>query len=95
MMNKLSEGAQKRSVFLGQRLGSMKPYHWTLVDGKLTIAPGFTEHEEIRAKIVQRLIEKGVPKDKISYEMIESVVANAESRALHAELEDTDVPPNP
>lgn len=77
-MNKLSEAEEKRTLWI---MG--KPYHWELNEhGRYSLQPGPSEYEKIRWEVVQRMIEKGMNPDDITAEMIDEVVAKAESAAI-------------
>lgn len=81
-MHKLSEDERKRTVWI---MG--KPYHWELNDEQmLSLKAGPSEHDEIRFKVVDQLINKGVPAEKITKEMIDEVIAKAESAAIMEEM---------
>lgn len=60
-----------------------KPYHWELNEaGHLTLKAGWTEHEKVRMQVVEVLVNKGVPPEEITPEMVEQVVSKAESAAI-------------
>lgn len=85
---KLTDDERERTRWIYQ-----KPYHWTLIDGTVVLEPGPTEHEEIRWKAVDKLVEKGMDPNLITAEMIDSVVAKAESAAIMAAVgEDKNAP---
>lgn len=87
----LTEVEEKRTIWI---MG--KPYHWELVDNLLTMKPGMTDHEQIRTDVMQKLIAKGVKPFDITVDMIEEVIAKAESAAIqHALKEDADAPKEP
>lgn len=73
----LTEDEEKRTVWI---MG--KPYHWTLVDGALSLQSGITEYEQIRLDVFARLLARGLTEDQISKQMIEDIIANAEDRAI-------------
>lgn len=71
-----------------------KQYHWErTAGGTLSLKPGPTEYDQIRQAVYEKLREKLGPEAEISRQMIEDVVANAESRAIMAAVtEELDAP---
>lgn len=59
-----------------------KPYHWELSDGRLNLVSGISEWEQIRVAVYEKLVEKGVPHEDITKDMIEEVIAQAEDAAI-------------
>lgn len=73
----LTDDERQRTIWI---MG--KPYHWELDGGFLSLKPGITDWEKIRVAVYEKLLEKGVPHEDITKDMIEQVIANAEDAAI-------------
>lgn len=71
-----------------------KQYHWERDErNMLSLKPGATNYDEIRQAIYEKLREKMGQEAQISRQMIEDVVANAESRAIMAAVQEDENAP--
>lgn len=73
----LTDDERQRTVWI---MG--KPYHWELADGFLSLKSGISDYEQVRVAVYEKLLEKGVPHEDISKDMIEAVIAQAEDAAI-------------
>ena len=82
MKRELTEDERNRTVWI-----LYKPYHWEISPaGNLMLVPDMTEYEKMRTDIFKMLLDKGVPEDQISKDMIEKVIERAESYVIEHEM---------